>query len=125
MAAIDSLFHMMEPLETSPMPTHAVLVGIDMVNSWLAGTPRHPVRVCYVATNSTQRIAFVSLHNARSSHRILRAATRPAYFQDMPYGIVVELYLTEDLAPGETVYISLAQAGATSYYPPQPIDDTR
>jgi len=80
MAAIDSLFHMMEPLETSPMPTHAVLVGIDMVNSWLAGTPRHPVRVCYVATNSTQRIAFVSRAHSASTVTARIAGYREALY---------------------------------------------
>jgi len=116
---------MMEPLETSPMPTHAVLIGINAANSWQGGTAGRPVRYAYVATNSTQRVAFVSLQNARNPHRVIGAATRLSYLQDMPYGVVVELYLTEDLAPGETVYLSLAQVGATSYYPPQPIDDTK
>ncbi len=115
----------MEPLETSPMPTRAVLIGINAANSWQGGAAGHPVRYAYVATNSTQRIAFISLQNARNPHHVVRAATRPSYFQDMPYGMVVELYLTEDLAAGETVYLSLAQVGATSYYPPQPIDDTK
>ncbi len=115
----------MEPLETSPMPTRAVLIGINAANSWQAGIAGQPVRYAYVTTNSTQHIAFVSLQNARNPHQVIRAATRPSYFQDMPYGVVVALYLTEDLADGETIYLSLAQVGATSYYPPQPIDDTK
>jgi hypothetical protein len=41
----------------------------------------------------------------------------------MPDGVVVEVHLTRDLASGETIYLSLAQAGATGYFPPQPIAD--
>ncbi len=107
------------------MPTRAALIGITSANSWQAGTPEKPVRFAYVATNSTQRLAFVSLQNAKFPDRVLKVATRTSYFQDMPYGMVVELYLTQDLGPGETVYVSLAQVGATSYYPPQPIDDAK
>ncbi len=115
----------MEPLETSSMPTHAVLLGINTVNSRQAGTPQQPVRTCYVATNSTHPVAFVSLQAARNPYQILRAATRAARFDDMPYGLVIELYLTNDLHEGETVFLSLAQVGATTYYPPQPIDDAQ
>ncbi len=106
---------MMEPLETSPMPTRAALIGINTANSWQAGPPQQPVRTAYIATNSTQRVAFISLQNAKN----------PSYFPDMPYGLVIELHLTNDLAAGETIYLSLAQAGATAYYPPQPIDDAK
>ena len=115
----------MEPLESSPMPTRAALIGITTTNSWSAGTPEQPIRYAYVATNSTQRIAFVSLQNTRHPEHVLRIATRPSYFQDMPYGVVIELYLNQELPAGETVYLSLAQVGATSYYPPQPIDDAK
>jgi hypothetical protein len=41
----------------------------------------------------------------------------------MPYGLVVEVHLAQELAEGEAIYLSLAQAGATTYYPPQQIDD--
>ncbi len=113
----------MEPLESSPMPTRAALIGITANNSWSTGDPQRPVRSAYVATNSTQRIAFVSLQNTKQPERVLRIVTRNAHFHDMPYGIVVEVHLAQELAAGETIYLSLAQAGATSYYPPQPIDD--
>jgi hypothetical protein len=113
----------MEPLESSPMPTRAALIGITINNSWPTGDPQKPVRCAYVATNSTQRIAFVSLQNTKNPERVVRIVTRNSHFHDMPYGIVVELHLTQELAAGETVYVSVAQAGATSYYPPQPIDD--
>ena len=113
----------MEPLESSPMPTRAALIGITATNSWPTGDPEQPIRCAYVATNSTQRIAFVSLQATRHAERVLRILTRSSHFQDMPYGIVVELHLARELAAGETVYLSLAQAGATSYYPPQRIDD--
>jgi hypothetical protein len=116
---------MMEPLETSPMPTRAALIGINTANSWQAGPPQQPVRTAYIATNSTQRVAFISLQNARNPHQVLHVITRPSYFPDMPYGLVIELHLTSDIAAGETIYLSLAQAGATAYYPPQPIDDAK
>ena len=116
---------MMEPLETSPMPTRAALIGINSANSWQAGPPQQPVRTAYIATNSTQRVAFISLQNAKNPHQVLHVLTRPSYFPDMPYGLVVELHLTNDIAPGETIFLSLAQSGATAYYPPQPIDDAK
>jgi len=115
----------MESLECSPMPTRAVLIGLTSSNSWPTGTPQRPVRFAYIATNSTQRIAFVSLQSTKSLEKVVSVATRSSFFQDMPYGLVIELYLSEDLVPGETVYVSLAQQGATSYYPPQPIDDAK
>lgn len=116
---------MMEPLETCAMPTRAVLLGINTANSWQSGAPQQPVRTAYIATNSTQRIAFVSLQVVKNPHQVLHVLTRPSYLADMPYGLVVELHLTTDLAPGETIFLSLAQAGATAYYPPQPIDDAK
>lgn len=107
------------------MPTRAALIGITTTNSWQAGSAEEPVRLAYIATNSTQRIAFVSLQSTKSLEKVVSVATRASFLQDMPYGLVIELYLTEDLVTGETVYVSLAQQGATSYYPPQPIDDAK
>jgi hypothetical protein len=113
----------LEPLEAIAVPTHGVLVVIDAVNSWPAGTAALPVRLAYIATDSTQRLSFVSLHAATHPGNILRIASRPSNFDDMPYGLVVELYLTHDLAEDESVHLALAHAGATAYYPPQQIDD--
>ena len=113
----------MDPLQSVPMPAHGVLVGIDTANSWQAGSPEQPVRLAYVATNSTERLSFVSLQSAAHPENIVRLASRPSRFDDMPYGVVVELYLAKDIEEGETVYLALAQAGATTYYPPQQIDD--
>ena len=115
----------MEPLQAILLPTHGVLVGITPANSWLGGTAAAPVLLAYVATNSTQRLSFVSLQSATRPEDVLRLASRPACFDDMPHGVVVEVYLSKRLAEGEAVYVSLAQAGATTYYPPQPIDDTQ
>jgi len=111
----------MEPLQSIPMPTHAVLIGVNTANSWPTGDPAQPVRLAYIATNSTQRLSFVSLQS--SADTVIRIVSRPAHFDDMPYGVVIELYLTRDIAEGEAIYLSLAQAGATTYYPPQQIDD--
>ncbi len=52
-----------------------------------------------------------------------RIASRRSFSPDYQYGVVVELYLSHVLAPGQAVYITLAQSGATTYYPPQPIED--
>ena len=81
------------------------------------------VRQVYVATNSTQRVAFATLQSTKRPENILGVVTRAAFFPDMPYGVVVELHLAEDLLPGESVHMVLAQVGATTYYSPQPIDD--
>jgi hypothetical protein len=113
----------LRPLETSPMPTHAALIAINSDNSWRDATASLPVRYAYVATNSTQPVAFASLQQTTYPERILRIATRPSSLQAMPDGVVVEVHLTRDLASGETIYLSLAQAGATGYFPPQPIAD--
>jgi hypothetical protein len=113
----------MEPLQSIPMPTHAVLIGLNTANSWPTGDPARPTRLAYIATNSTQRLAFVSLQSAGHATHVLRVASRPSHFDDMPYGLVVEVHLAQELAEGEAIYLSLAQAGATTYYPPQQIDD--
>ena len=115
----------MDPLQAVAMPSQGVLVGITTANSWMSGTAAMPLLTAYVATNSTQRLSFVSLQTAPQSEDVLLVASRPSAFDDMPYGVVVEVYLAKPLAEGETVYLSLAQAGATTYYPPQPIDDSK
>ncbi len=113
----------MEPLQAIPMPTHGVLVGIDTANSWPMGEGDKLRRLAYIATNSTQRLSFVSLQTATHPAHVLRVASRPSHFDDMPYGVVIELYLSRDLEAGDAVHLSLAHAGATTYYPPQQIDD--
>ena len=115
----------MEPLQTMPAPTHGVLVGITPANSWQAGTAAAPLLLAYIATNSTQQLSFISLQTATQIDDVHKVASRPSNFDDMPYGVVVEVYLGKALGEGETVYVSLAQAGATTYYPPQPIDDSK
>ncbi len=115
----------MEPLQTAAMPTLGVVVEINATNSWQAGSHEKPVRLAYVATNSTERLSFCSLQSATDAGKVVQVASRPAKFDDMPYGVVVELHLTADLGDGEVVLLALAQAGATTYYPPQQIDDAR
>jgi hypothetical protein len=117
----------MDPLEAIAMPTHAVSVGLNTANSWptLVESPNgtQTVRRAYIATNSTQRLSFVSLQSATHPANVLRITSRPSHFDDMPYGLVVEVHLTRDIADNEAVHLSLAHAGATTYYPPQQIDD--
>ncbi len=115
----------MEPLQVMPMPASGVLVNITTANSWQAGTAAMPMLYAYVATNSTQKLSFVSLQRATRLEDVLMLASRPAAFDDMPYGVVVEVYLTKPLAEDEWVCVALAQAGATMYFPPQPIGDSR
>jgi hypothetical protein len=109
------------------MPAHGVLLGIDTVNSWPISTHDGApiVRLAYIATDSTQRLSFVSLESTPHAQQVVRIASRPSNFEDMAHGLVVEVHLTRDIAEGETVYISLAQAGASTYYPPQQIDDAK
>ena len=114
---------MIKLLDPVPMPTHAVLVGITASNSWPTGTFASPRRCAYIATDSTQPLAFVSLQAATHPTHIRRVAARPALLKDMPHGLVIELDLTHDLTPNETIHLAIAQAGATTYYAPQPIDD--
>jgi hypothetical protein len=115
----------MEPLQSVPVPTHGAIIAIDTANSWAngpsGGQPGELVRLAYIATNSSERLSFVSLQSAPS--KVLRVASRPSKFDDMPYGLVVEVHLAQDLAEGEAIHLALAQAGATAYYPAQQIDD--
>ena len=113
----------MDPLQAIPMPTHAVLVGLTAGNSWLSGTDAKPVYLAYVATNSTQSLSFVSLQVATRAETVLRVASRRSFSPDYQYGVVIEVHTAEKLVDGQTVHLSLAQAGATMYYPPQPIQD--
>ncbi len=119
----------MEPLQSVPVATHGVLIGINTANSWPvkiegpAGV--QTVRLAYIASNSTQPLSFVSLQSAAHPANVLRVASRPSRFDDLPEGLVVEVYLATDLGEGETVHLALAQAGASSYYPPQQIDDVK
>src|SRR5580698_5247173 len=104
----------MEPLQSIPLPTHGVLIGVDTLNSWPTGAPDQPIRLTYIATNSSQPLSFVSLRSAAQAPHVLRIASRPSHFDDMTYGLVVEVHLAQDIAEGQTIYISLAQAGATT-----------
>ena len=113
----------MDPLQPVPMPTHAVLVGLTAQNSWQTGTDAAPVYLAYVATNSTQSASFVSLQSATPPVSVLRVSSRRSFSQDYQYGVVVELSLGAPLEGGQAVYVMLAQSGATTYYPPQPIQD--
>jgi len=115
----------MDPLQSVPLPSHGVLLEIDTLNSWPTAEAKHIVRLAYIATNSTERVSFVTLQSATHPRHVLRLASRPSNFEDMPYGVVVEVHLAQDIAEGETVCISLFQAGATTYYPPQQVDDAQ
>ncbi len=115
----------MEPLQAIPMPGVGVLVEISTANSWPAGSAALTVRTAFIATNSTERLSFVSLHGGPVTSRVVGVASRPSFFMDMPFGVVIELHLAGDLNEGETVQIALAQAGATTYYPPQQIADAQ
>jgi hypothetical protein len=115
----------MEPLQSVPLPSHGVLLEINTLNSWPTAAAKQIVRLAYIATNSTERVSFVSLQSATHPQHVLRLASRPSNFDDMPYGVVVEVHLSQDIAQGETVCISLTQAGATTYYPPQQVDDSQ
>jgi hypothetical protein len=113
----------MEPLQSVPLPSHGVLIEIDTLNSWPTTAAKHIVRLAYIATNSTERISFVTLQSAPHPQHILRLASRPSNFEDMPYGVVVEVHLAQDIGADESICLSLFQAGATTYYPPQQVDD--
>ena len=115
----------MEPLQTVPMPTHGVLAVLDTSNSWPISAPGHIVRLAYIASDSLERLSFVSLQSATNPADVMRVLSRPSNFDDMPFGLVVEVHLATDIAEGETIHVALAQAGATSYYPPQQIDDAK
>jgi hypothetical protein len=105
------------------MPTHGALIGLTPENTWRVSTSAGFTYCAYIATNSAQRLSFLTLHTASRPDAILRVASRPAGFPDMPYGVVIELHLAEELQPGESIFLSLAQSGATTYFPAQPIDD--
>ncbi len=113
----------MEPLQAVAMPSHAVIVGLTTANTWRSGTNSSPVYLAYVATNSTQTASFVSLHSAAAGAEVLSIASRRSYSPDYQYGVVLELRLAEHMADMQTVHLTLAQCGATTYYPPQPIQD--
>jgi hypothetical protein len=105
------------------MPAHGVLVSINIANSWHSGEGDRHVRLAYIATDSKERLSFVSLQSATRLGEVLGIASRPSHFDDMPYGVVIEVYVAKDLAEGDAVQLALAHAGATTYYPPQRIDD--
>lgn len=113
----------MQPLQAVPMPSHGVILEIHAQNSWPTLVSGVTVRTAYVATDSDQRLSFAALQSAIFSGTVLRLAARPSRFNDMPHGVVIELHLSQELQPGDIIYIALAQAGAATYYPPQQIDD--
>jgi len=115
----------MEPLQSVPMPTHGVHVALDTGNSWAVAIPGQIVRLAYIATDSAERVSFVSLQSATHAEDVLRVMSRPARLEGMSYGVVIEVHLASDIAEGETIDVALAQAGATTYYPPQQIDDVQ
>jgi hypothetical protein len=115
----------MEPLQSVPLPSHGVLLEINTLNSWPNAEAKHIVRLAYIATNSTERVSFVSLQSAIHPQHVLRLASRPSNLEDMPYGVVVEVHLAQDIAADESISLSLFQSGATTYYPPQQVDDSQ
>lgn len=115
----------MDPLQSVPMPVNAVLVGLTTANSWPSATQHGIIRCAYIATNSTQRVSFVTLQSGVHTSEVLRVASRPSLYDDMPYGVVIVVTLARDITDEESIHLSLAQAGATTYYPPQQIDDAR
>jgi hypothetical protein len=114
----------MDPLQAFAMPTHGVLVTISSANSWRAGSDCEAIRFAYVATNSSEPLSFVSVHSATHPDRVAGCASRPSRLAEMSFGVVIELYLMADLAEGDEVRLALAHAGASIYYPAQPIDET-
>ena len=113
----------MDPLQSIAMPTHAVLLGLTADNSWLGSNGEENRYLAYIATNSTQALSFVSLHSSAGSTTVRKLSSRRSYSPDYQYGVVVEFVLDREFMPGQSVHITLAQAGATTYYPPQAIQD--
>ncbi len=113
----------MDPLQSVAMPTHAVMLGLTAENSWLGGQGDNHIYLAYIATNSTQALSLVSLHSTAGAAGVRRLSSRRSYSPDYQYGVVVEITLDQRFTPGQSVHITLAQAGATTYYPPQPIQD--
>ncbi len=111
----------MDPLEAVAMPTHAVLLGLTAENTWL--TSPGAVYLAYIATNSTQAVSLVSLHSTTGGVEVRSLAGRRSYSPDYHYGVVLELTLERQFQAGQSVHVTLAQAGATTYYPPQPTQD--
>ena len=105
------------------MPSTGVLVAITTENSWKSEVAGQPVRLSYIATDSAQRLSFVSLQSATHIDAVLRIASRPSHFEDLADGVVIEVHLSRDLEPGDAVHLSLGHSGANIYYPPQQIDD--
>ncbi len=113
----------MAPLPSLPMPTVGALIEITRENSWLTGTAELPVRFAFVATDSTVDLSFLSMQTATHPKSVIRLASRPAFIPGYEHGAVIEVYLSADLADREAVYVHFAQAGATVYFPAQPIGD--
>ena len=113
----------MEPLQTHPMPTSYVLVPLTAGNAWQSGSAGSYSYFAYVATDSDDPIAVVSLRSATEPDAVLRVAARQAYLVGYERGVVVELYVSQPLGVGDSVTVVLAQSGASMYFPPQPIED--
>ncbi len=113
----------MDPLQPVAMPTHAVVVGLTAENSWLTDDGGSARYLAYIASDSTQQASFVSLNSNSGGAEVLSLAARSSYSPEYRYGVVLEVLLTRELPPGQAVHVTLAQAGATTYYPPQPIQD--
>ena len=117
---------MIHPLSSVPMPAFGVRLAMTAANSWkLPETGGVEVRLAYIATDSAMPLAFVSADAGPVLPKLLALGTRPARFEDMESGLVLEMVFAEPLLSGETLMLSFTQAGATIYYAPQPIDDGR
>lgn len=113
----------MDPLQPVAMPTQAVLISLTAENSRLSAEASNPVYLAYIATNSTQPVSFVSLQRPAMGIEVRALSARQSYSPDYQYGVVLEVQLSKELAAGQSVHVTLAQSGATIYYPPQPIQD--
>lgn len=114
---------MIDPLKPIPMPSYGVLLGLTTSNSWPLEVGGRKLRMAYVATDSTERFSFVAVQSQARTGQVGHIASRPTLYPDMPHGVVIEVYLADDLGDEERIQVVLAQAGATTYFPPQQIDD--
>ena len=112
-----------DPLRPILMPSHGVSIGLTAGNSWLLQASGELMRMAYVATDSKERFSLAVLQSATRPRQVTQVFSRPALDEALPHGVVIELHLSEDLKEEDQVQIALAQAGATTYFPPQQIDD--
>lgn len=92
-------------------PTTAALLEVDASSAIFdSGT-----YFTFVPTDSDSPISFAQLNVSSRPKLVSGILTRRCFTCGMETGVMVEIYVQEQIGEGEVISVALAQCGATTY----------